>query len=237
MPLNKNANALFSEKTAEGLLSLQDYEGSKAVQVISRGLHAFDDGGISCEERLQNLIKLKTLLLEKNTTMERLKRPDSKHITNELYQMVLCSIDSHVCTYLNLQFFHPRRKSTSSVEMLFGQLMLMTDGCTKFGVRQLQDVLQRLALSSAMHLLPTKVLGFTFLGNLRRHMTSYKPEDMEERQVVKKYPKLRQSDGKVRPLNSSFDVGRTKRRFLKERPRSTSESSFDGNVRKFHKKF
>ena len=233
----KSASTLFSENTAEGLLSIGDHEGAKAVQVVSRGLHAFDDGGISCEERLKNLIKLKTLLLERNSTMERLKRPDSKHITNELYQMVLCSIDSHICSYLNLQFFHPRRKSTSSVEMLFGQLMLMTDGCTKFGVRQLQDVLQRLALSSALHLLPLKVRGFKFLGNLKRHMTSYKPDDLEEMQVVKRYPKLRHSDGVIRPTNSSFDEGKTKRKLLKDRARSTSESSSDGIVRKYHKKF
>ena len=233
----KSASSLFSEKTVEGLRAIQDYEGAKAVQTISRGLHAFDDGGRSSEERLKNVMKLKTLLLEKNKTLDRIKRPDAEHITNELYQMILCSIDSHVCTYLNLQFFHPRRKSTSSVEMLFGQLMLMTDGCTKFGVRQLQDVLQRLALSSALHLLPLRVRGFKFLGNLKRHMTSYKPDDSEERQVVRRYPKLKYSDGKVRPMNSSFDEGKTKRKLMKKRTRSTSESSFDGVARKFHSKF
>ena len=151
--------------------------------------------------------------------------------------MVLCSIDSHICTYLNLQFFHPRRKSTSSVEMLFGQLMLMTDGCSRLGVRQLQDVLQRLALSNALRLLPAKVRGFTFLGNLKRHMTSYKPDDLDEKQGLKVYPKLVLSDGSVKPMNSCFDEGHSKRKQLKERSRSTSESSFDGNVRKFHKKF
>ena len=236
----KSASTLFSEKTAEGLRSLNDHEGAKAVEVLSRGLHAFDDAGPNSVERIHAVIRLKTFLLEKNQTLQRLKRPDSKHITNELYQMVLCSVDSHVCTYLNLQFFHPRRKSTSSVEMLFGQLMLMTDGCSRLGVRQLQDVLQRLALSNALHLLPAKVRGFTFLGSLKRHMTSYKPDDMDdEKQAVRGYPKLMLSNGTVKPMNSSFDEGYSKRKLLKERSRSTSESesSFDGIARKFARKF
>ena len=57
--------------------------------------------------------------------------------------------------------------------MLFGQLTLMVDGCGKLNVRQLQDVLKRLLLTSSLRLLPNSVRGFPFLTHLKQHMTSY----------------------------------------------------------------
>ena len=234
----KCATSLFSQKTVEGLRGLNDFEGAKAVKVISNGLLAMDESGIKSEERVKSLMTLKNYLLEKNDILERLKRPDEKHVTNELFQMTLVSIDSNICTYLNLEFYNPRRKSTSSVESLFGQMMLMTDGCSRLGVRQLHDVLQRLALSSALRLLPVKVRGFTFLGQLKRHMTSYNPEsdDHNESEGSWSYPVLKISDGSITPADSCFDKKASKRRQMKGKIRPMRESSFDGNVRKFHKK-
>jgi hypothetical protein len=86
------------------------------------GLSALDVSGMGSDERIKKLVNLKNFIVEKNKVLARLKRPDEKNITNELFMMTLCSIDSHLFTYLNLEFFNPRRKSTSTVEMLFGQV-------------------------------------------------------------------------------------------------------------------
>ena len=51
---------------------------------------------------------------------------------------------------------------------------LMTDGGGKLNVRQLQDVLKRLIVTSAFRLLPNSVRGFPFLSHLKQHMTSYR---------------------------------------------------------------
>ena len=232
------AMMLFSAKTVDGLRVLKDSKGAKCVELISRGLLSLDESGRSSEERVKCLINLKNFINEQNNIWDRMKRPDEKHITNELFMMTLCSIDSHIFTYLNMEFFNPRRKSTSSVEMLFGQLMMMTDGCSKLNVRQLQDVLQRVALSNALRLLPFKVRGFLFLGKLKMHMKSYEPDDFEEVPSSEVYPKLRLSNGTVKPQNSCFDklVSKKKRHF-KEKAGSEVESTFDGNVRKYHSKF
>ena len=239
-PMNqKCAASLFSEKTVEGLKSVGDIEGATAIQIVSRGLLAMDESGISCIERLDALLKLKHFVESKNEVFHRLKRPDSSHITNELYQMTLCSIDSHICTYLNLEFFNPRRKSTSSVEMLFGQLMMMTDGCTRLNVRQLHDVLQRLMLANALRLVPLKVRGFKFLGYLKRHMKSYRPDDSEDvSSTLKPYPLVFHSQKTISPRNSCFDSQEKKKRRqpTESRAKIPHEGSFDGNVRKFHKK-
>ena len=232
----KCSSNLFSAKTVVGLRSLKDFECAKAIEVVSNGLLAMDESGVRSDKRVKALLNLKNFLLEKNNVLDRLKRPDERHLTNELFQMTLCSIDSHICTYLNLEFFNPRRKSTSSVESLFGQLMMMTDGCSKLNVRQLHDVLQRLALSNALRLLPLKIRGFKFLGNLKRHMTSYKPDEFEDNEVPLTYPKVKLSDGSIRPADSSFDKKTKISKPIREKIRTISEGSFDGNVRKYHKK-
>ena len=240
-PMNQKCAAkLFSEKTVEGLKAMKDFQSANVIDKISKGLMAMDHSGLPCDSRLMALINLKEFLDREIYVIDRLKRPDDCSITNELYQMVLCSIDSFVCTFLNLEFFNPRRKSTSSVEMLFGQLMMMTDGCMKLNVRQLHDVLQRLTLSNALRLLPSKVRGFKFLGNLRRHMKSYSPDDVEDTSDQKLlYPSVFHSKCIVRSSNSCFDkiqLGK-KRTFGESQPRLASEEkSFDGNVRKYFKK-
>jgi hypothetical protein len=116
--------------------------------------------------------------------------------------------------------------------------MMMTDGCTKLNVRQLQDVLQRVTLSNALRLLPLKTRGFQFLGKLKMHMKSYEPDDYEVMSTQGTYPKLSMSyNGIVQPRNSCFDKPSSKKKKIKELTGSTSESNFDGNARKFHKKF
>ena len=102
------AELLFSERTVAGLKVLEDFAGAKCVDVISKGVKALDESGRSSENRVKSLINLKNFLVEKNDIFERLKRPDKKNITNELYTMTLTSIDSHLFTYLNLEFFNPR---------------------------------------------------------------------------------------------------------------------------------
>ena len=230
------AAALFSDKTVSGLKLLKDYTGAKCVELVSRGLSAFDESGRSSEDRVRSLICFKNFMVDKNNIFDRLKRPNDSNITNELYMMTLCSIDSHLFTFLNLEFFNPRRKSTGTVEMLFGQLMLLTEGCTKLNVRQLQDVLQRVTLSNALRLLPSKVRGFQFLGQLKMHMKSYHPDDVEAMGNQRSYPKIKLSNGSLHLLDSSFDkpTNRKKRKF-KDFARSSLESS--SSVRKFHEKF
>ena len=238
-PMNQKCAAnLFSGKTVEGLRLMKDYDSANVIEKISNGLLAMDESGLSCDSRLKSLCILKEFIESKMNVLDRIKRPDDTSITNELYQMVLCSIDSFVCTFLNLEFFNPRRKSTSSVEMLFGQLMMMTDGCMKLNVRQLHDVLHRLALSNALRLLPSKVRGFKFLGNLKRHMKSYRPDDLEETSDESNhYPNVFKSRCIVTSIDSCFDKTRSGRKRSAEEPRLTpDERSFDGNVRKYFKK-
>ena len=109
--MNQTASSLlFSEKTAQGLDSIGDKTGSECVRVISNGLAVLDESGIATETRMRQIIALKSFLEEKSDFVERLKRPDSENMTNELLQMVLTTLDSYVYNYLNLQFFNVRRK-------------------------------------------------------------------------------------------------------------------------------
>ena len=117
--------------------------------------------------------------------------------------------------------------------------MMMTDGCGRLDVKQLQDVLKRLMLTNAFRLLPASVRGFPFLGHLKQHMKSYKPDDFEVPDYVKglKYPKLKESDGSIRPENSSFDIARVFKKRKVFKPSDPVLESETGNVRKHHKKF
>ena len=234
----KAAAALFSEKTVTGLKVMKDHAGAKCVDLIATGLSAFDESGRCSEDRVKDLVSLKDYLVEKNNILERMKRPNSRNITNELYTMTLVSIDSHLFTYLNMEFFHPRRKSTSTVEMLFGQITMLTDGSSRLNVRQLQDVLQRVTISSALRSLPSKVRGFQFLGQLKMHMKSYEPPDEEEDSSyvgINHYPKLTLNQGSLCPKDSSFD--RPSRKKKRKFTAFARESSHADDVRKFHEKF
>ena len=113
--MNQKASALlFSEKTARGLALIGDKNGSQCVEVICHGVGSLDESGISSEARIKNIVALKSFLEEKNDFVERLKRPDSENMTNELLQMVLTTLDSYIYTSLNMRFFNVRRKGKLS---------------------------------------------------------------------------------------------------------------------------
>ena len=253
----KAAASLFSDKTAEGLQAIGDKPGAKCVKLISDGLGALDESGIHAISRIKQIIAFKNYLEEHNDVLDRLKRADSQNMTNELLQMVLTTLDSYMYTSVSMQFFNVRRKGrlsisycfceflnflgTGTVEQLFGQLMMMTDGCGKLNVRQLQDVLKRLMLTNALRLLPPAVRGFQFLNQLKQHMKSYKPDDFvtSDENTDMLYPILRKFDGNIFPSDSIFDKPRrVRRKRTLYNPKALPQSdSASGDVRKFHKKF
>ena len=66
--------------------------------------------------------------------------------------MILCSIDSKICSSINLEFFNPRMKSTAGVVQIFSGLMVI----------------------NALRMLPVMVKGFQFLSQVKVHMKSKK---------------------------------------------------------------
>ena len=62
---------------------------------------------------------LKSFLNEKIDVIKKMTRPGPKEITSELFQMMNTSLDSHIVSYLNIEFFNPRRKGTGTVEQFF----------------------------------------------------------------------------------------------------------------------
>ena len=239
----KAAASLFSEKTVEGLQSLGYDKGANCVNLISGGLLALDDSGIDVKTRIIRINALKNFLEDKNNMINRVKRADNMNMTNELLEMVLTTLDSHIYTSMNMQFFNVRRKGTGTVEQLFGQMMMMTDGCGKLDVRQLKDVLKRLTLTNALRLVPNAARGFKFLSHLKQHMKSYKPDDFEEPEDVKdrKYPTLNKIEAHIFPQNSLFDKpqrSRRKRLLVSAKKQLLYETTGDvDKVRKYHKKF
>ena len=241
--MNQHASALlFSELTVEGLREMNDYEGAACVEKISNGLiKALDDRGIPSETRIKYLVALKQFMEDKNKLLSRLSRPDSKNITNELYQMVLCSIDSHILSSINIQFFNPRRKSTAGVEQFFSQMMLLADHGNKLDHRQISDILSRVMIINALRLLPINIKGFPFLTKLNVHMKSYTAPTDEE--IVdcfpnSAYPKwLQSSSNCIHPANSYFDQVASKRKVKYYKSRKSEVVGTDGHYRKYHKKF
>ena len=118
---------------------------------------------------------------------------------------------------------------------------MMVDGCGKLDVRQLQDVLKRLMITSSLRLLPASVRGFPFLTYLKQHMKSYKPDDFDAPESGKtlKYPILKKSDGHVSPQDSTFDKPSEskKRKIYNPTLSEPNSQTGDENVRKYHKKF
>ena len=106
----KAAASLFSVKTEKGLKAIGDMQGAKCVKVLSDGLAALDESGISTANRIRRIVALKTFLEETNDVVERLKRPDNQNISNELLQMILTTLDSFIYTAMNMEFFNVRRK-------------------------------------------------------------------------------------------------------------------------------
>ena len=139
-----------------------------------------------------------------------------------------------------MEFFNVRRKGTGTVEQLFGQMTMMIEGCGKLDVRQLQDVLKRLTLTSALRLVPYSARGFQFLGQLKQHMTSYQPDDYEDPLEVTdmKYPCIKKIGANIYPADSLFDKSKKLKKKRTQYLRDQSELDSDcGNVRKYHKKF
>ena len=249
-PMNqKCSELLFSARTEEGLRNLKDYEGAECCKLLRNGIiEGLDTSGISAEERICHISALKLFLDEKIDIVEKMKKSnkESNTITNELLQMINCSLDSHIATCANLEFFNPRRKSTGSVEQFFSQVTLMCQGGSKLNCREISDILSRVMLTNALRLAPFSVKGFSFLQNLGMHMTSYKSDkDGQEDSVNDKYPRLKKEiTCDIEPRDSNFDKGHKKPKrklVIKDRDKRheafPSTNEFDGNVRKFHKKF
>ena len=203
-----------------------------------------DSSGISSKERCKRIDALKKFLNEKVNVLHKLTRPGPAEITAELYQMLHCTLDSHLVSFLNIEFFNPRRKSTGSVEQFFSQITLMNEGGMKLNCDVISDILERVMITNALKLIPISVKGFSFLKFLKLHMTSYTEKSDDNKPGVCKplYPSISCWDQKrtLEPLDSEFDrkVGK-KRKFsftLKETQPLPSGSS-DGAVRKFHRKF
>ena len=236
----KAAAALFSKKTVSGLQILGYNDGAKCVQLISEGLAALDESGIDVKTRILRINSLKMFVEQKTDMAATLKRADNQNMTNELVQMLLTTLDSYMYTSMTMQFFNVRRKGTGSVEQLFGQMMMMIEGCGKLDVRQLQDILKRLTLTNSLRLVPYAARGFKFLSQLKQHMKSYTPDDFEDQDELTdiEYPTFKNISANIYPSDSFFDKQKVRKKrdlhFLRE---STPHDTVSGKVRKFHEKF
>ena len=244
-PMNQRSSSLcFSEKTEEGLLQIKDFSGAKCCRLLRKGIiESLDTSGLSSEDRCLNIWNLKQFLYEKINILERIKRPGNKSMTNELLQMIHASCDSHMITSLNIEYHHPRRKSTGSVEQFFGQITMLCDGGMKLDCSMISDILSRVTITNALRLVPDDVKGFSFLKHLKVHMKSYSVEDNSElQQQQKRYPKLEaHSVCSFHPADSNFDRPNSRKR------KTLSDSKMvqmdvnclitEGEVRKHHKKF
>ena len=133
--------------------------------------------------------------------------------------------------------FHPRRKSTSTVEQFFGQLMLLADGGTKLNCRQITSVLSRVMLTNALRMIPVKKKGFHFLTKLNVHMRSYSVPEEEIDTAIQQYPRLMQNRTLITPIDSPFDRQAMKRKIIDlSKSKAENIGSSDGNVRKYFKK-
>ena len=245
-PMNQRSSSLcFSEKTEEGLREMKDFEGAKCCKLLRKGIiESFDESGVGSQERCLNVHNLKMFLNEKIQVCARLKRPGNKTITNELWQMLHASLDSHIATSLNMEFFHPRRKSTGSVEQLFGQMTMMCEGGMKLDCKMISDILERVTITNALRLVPDSVKGFSFLAELKSHMTSYTAVASSAPAKLVEYPKIFiNKECSFVPCDSNFDEKSLKNKkrkmpsFNTISETSVSSISSDGAVRKFHKKF
>ena len=244
-PMNQRSSSLcFSEKTEEGLLEMKDLPAAKCCRLIRKGvIESFDTSGLSSEERCENIWALKQFLYGKIDICDRIKRPGKGAITNELLQMIHASCDSHLVTSLNLEFFHPRRKMTGSVEQFFGQITMLCDGGMKLDCAMISDILSRVTITNSLRLVPDNVKGFSFLKHLKMHMKSYSVEDSTElQQQQEKYPRLKLNSGcSFHPADSNFDrPSSRKRKTLSNSKMVKMDVNYlisEGEVRKHHKKF
>ena len=212
--------------------------------MLRKGIvESFDTSGLSSKDRCENVLALKQFLYEKVDICDRIKRPGSQTITNELLQMINASLDSHMVSSLNLEFFHPRRKSTGSVEQFFGQLTMLCDGGMKLDCAMISDIIGRVTITNALRLVPDSVKGFSFLAHLKMHMSSYSENsDSDSKSQVKRYPNLKISSGcSFLPMDSNFDRQGSRKRKTLSYPKmfeiDVNTLISEGEVRKHHKKF
>ena len=242
-PMNQVSSAtLFSCKTEKGLEMIDDFEGAKCCKTLREGLiESMDMSGVSSIERCIKVINLKRFLESKIKPIKKVSKSSQHEISSELYQMLHCTLDSHIVSYLNIEFFNPRRKSTGTVEQFFSHITLMNDGGRKLTCKVLSDVIRRVIITNSLRLLPVSVKGFSFLGMLKLHMTSYKAdeEDSEWLNIAPSYPVIFKRKGDILPQDSSFDAKRDKKRKLnfREVVREANAVNVCSNVRKFVKKF
>lgn len=158
-PMNQASSyKLFSVCTEVGLNNLGDKEGSLCCKVIREGIiEAMDTSGIESQKRCRYVINLKNFIDKKIDITEKLKRPSPDEISNELLQMMFCTLDSHIVSYVNVEFYNPRRKSTCTVEQFFSQITLMNDGGRKLYCDVVSDILERVTITSALRLIPNDV--------------------------------------------------------------------------------
>ena len=158
-PMNQASSyKLFSKITEIGLRKLGDETGANCCKVLREGvIDAFDTSGVDSQSRCQKIFKLKAYLEERIDITDKLLRPGPNELTAELLQMLYCSMDSHIVSYLNIEFYNPRRKSTGTVEQFFSQITLMNDGGRKLNCEVIGDILERVTLTNALKLLPIDV--------------------------------------------------------------------------------
>ena len=151
-PMNQTSSeALFSQKTESGLRMLGDESGAECCKVLREGIiSSMDISGVESQERCKMVHALKTFLNDKICVLSKVKRPSSREITSELFQMLNCTLDSFIISYLNIEFFNPRRKSTATVEQFFSQITLLNDGGTKLNCSALRDILERVMITNAL---------------------------------------------------------------------------------------
>ena len=245
-PMNQKASALcFSQKTEDGLNELSDRKGAKCCRLLRKGIiEALDKTGISSETRVKNVFELKAFLDEKINLIDRLNRPGIKTISNELLQMIHCSLDSHMVSFLNMSHFNSRRKGTLTVEQFFGAITLMADGGVKLDCRNISDILERVMICNALRMLPVSVKGFKFLTMMKVHMTSYEAEaDEDDTNYETDYPTLFSQRVVIMPLDAPQDkpTKKRKRNLMKAAMKDTElvldAISGESQVRKYHKKF
>ena len=194
---------------------------------------------------MKNIHILKTFIDEKIEPVERLKRPGNDSISNELLQMIKCSLDSHIVTFLNISHFNARRKSTLTCEQLFGTITLMADGGRKLDCRQISDILERCMISNALRMTPESVKGFKFLSKMKVHMKSYRAEPEQDKDEASKkieYPSLTQQKHVIIPSDSVQDMQSLKRKRALSVPEKTESlgavlRGSTSDVRQYHKKF
>ena len=243
--MNQKASAVcFSQKTEDGLLEIGDTVGATCCRVFRKGIiEALDITGISSETRVKDINNLKTFLDTKINILDRLRRPGKTSISNELLQMIHCSLDSHMVSFLNMSYFNTRRKGTLTVEQFFGAITLMADGGAKLDCRQISDILERVMICNALRMLPESVKGFKFLTKMKVHMKSYSAETNDENSHETEYPDLFIHRDLIKPLDAPQD------KQSKKRKRSLTTNSYreivdnpitldaESQVRRFHRKF